>query len=315
MEILEKQKDVEKEIAKKIKIPKDVKEKIYTKLFKNFLIAIVILVYFIFLNLGYSRLDKNVFKSDLNIFAGILIISTIAIFEIAYRKDNGEIALHGVELLVLSILTLFLPYVYLYRGIVFKFIYSFSAIYIAIYYVIKAIIIYGIEIRKYKASLSDVKELINKEKVETYLDEKNERKFKDLDEDELQKLKEKEKNTKKKSNVKSKTINKKEAEDKKKTKAKESSTTTKTTRTRKSNKLDENEKKAKRTQETTETKTKAKTTTRASKKKIEVDSESTNKTKKTKTKSEKSKITENNQPVKRKRGRPPKVVEKKEKVK
>lgn len=172
-------KDEEIEISKKldtrIKVPKEEKEKIYSKLVKNFLIAIAIFIYICFLNLGYVRLDTETFRTDLKVFAIILILFTIFIFENAYRDDNDELAVHGIEMLVLSIITLYLPYVYFHQNEIIKLIFETAAIYIAIYYTIKCIIIYKMKIRNYKNGLSDVKE-ITKEKT-TYLDEKSSKKF------------------------------------------------------------------------------------------------------------------------------------------
>ena len=51
--------------------------------------------------------------------------------------------------------------------------------YIAIYYSIKALIVYEIEIKKYITNLSDVKEIVESKEV-SYLNEKNERKFAEI---------------------------------------------------------------------------------------------------------------------------------------
>ena len=128
MEISDKELEVGKKIATKIRVPKKVREKIYTKVFIEFGMAILVFVYFIFINLGYIKLDRQVFKEDLHSCAGFFIVFTVIIFEIAYKKDSGLIAMRGVEVLVLSILTLFMPYVYFYRSAALKFLYSFSAI-------------------------------------------------------------------------------------------------------------------------------------------------------------------------------------------
>ena len=166
---------ISKEIYEKIKMPKEAKEKIYSKLTKNFLIAIGIFIYILFLNLGYIKLEESVFRTDLKVFAVSLILFTIWVFEKAYKKDSGEITVYGIELLVLSLITLYMPYVYYYQGEVVKFIFETSAVYISLYYIIKCVIIYRKEIKKYKNSLSDVKEITQEEK--TYLDEKSEKKF------------------------------------------------------------------------------------------------------------------------------------------
>ena len=179
MESTDKEVEVKKNIINKIKVSKEQREKIYVKIFKEFGIAILIFIYFFFLNLGYVRIESNIFKEDLHTFAGILVISSILLFESAYRKDSDDIAIHGVELLIVAILTLFMPYIYFYRGVSFKFLYSISPIYIAFYFLIKSFIIYNIEVRKYRDSLSDVKEILtNKEK--SYLDEENIKKFDEI---------------------------------------------------------------------------------------------------------------------------------------
>lgn len=167
------------DIATKIKPPKDVRERIYLKIVKEFWMAILIFAYFIFMNYGYGRMTQEIFTRDLKICATLLIVATVVAFEIAYKKDSGEIAIHGIELLVLSVITLFMPYVYIYRGIVLKFLYSFSSMYIAIYYAIKALIIYEIELKKYITNISDVKEIIEEKEI-SYLDEVNERKFAEI---------------------------------------------------------------------------------------------------------------------------------------
>lgn len=186
-------------IATKVKLPKEQKEKIYAKLVKEFWMAIAIFIYFIFVNVSYGKLEDNMYINCLKACAGILICSTIVMLEIAYRKDSGVIALHSVEILVLAILTLFMPYIYFYRGLALRFLYSFSSMYIAIYYAIKALIIYQIEVKKYISGLSDVKEIILDEDV-SYLDEKNERKFEDVrkfDEEIEKKIEENKKNKRK----------------------------------------------------------------------------------------------------------------------
>lgn len=186
-------------IATKIKPPKEVREKIYTKIVKEFWMAILIFAYFAFLNYGYTKMMPQVYSQNLKICSILLIFATIVVFEIAYKKDNGEIAIHGIELLGLGILTLFMPYVYICRGMIFKFLYSFSSMYIAIYYSVKALIVYEIELKKYITNLSDVKEIIESKEV-SYLNEKNERKFAEIrnfDEEVEQKVENNKKNKKK----------------------------------------------------------------------------------------------------------------------
>ena len=168
--------NVQKEISTKIKLPKEEKQKIYKKIFVNLLIALAVLIYFIFLNLGYMRLEKEVFENDLKVFAVILICSTIYFIEKAYKTDRGTYLSYAIELFVLSIITLYMPYVYYYQNTLAQLIFTTSAVYIFIYYAIKSIVIYVINKNRYIKCESDVKDIIKDEKV-SYLDEESSKKF------------------------------------------------------------------------------------------------------------------------------------------
>ena len=122
-------------------------------------------------------MEKHVFETDLHMFSAILIVLTVIVLEAAYKNADRDLGIHGVEILVLSLLTLFLPYVYFHREPIFKYLYSFSAMYVAIYYVVKCVAIYLKEVKKYKSGLSDIRELLKEESAESYLDEQNKRKF------------------------------------------------------------------------------------------------------------------------------------------
>ena len=168
--------NIQKEISTKIKLPKEEKQKIYKKIFVNLLIALSVLIYFIFLNLGYMRLEKDVFENDLKVFAVILICSTIYFIEKAYKTDRGTYLSYAIELFVLSIITLYMPYVYYYQNTLAQLIFTTSAVYIFIYYAIKSIVIYVINKNRYIKGESDVKDIIKDEKV-SYLDEESSKKF------------------------------------------------------------------------------------------------------------------------------------------
>lgn len=168
--------NIQKEISTKIKLPKEEKQKIYKKIFVNLLIALSVLIYFIFLNLGYMRLEKEVFENDLKVFAVILICSTIYFIEKAYKTDRETYLSYAIELFVLSIITLYMPYVYYYQNTLAQLIFTTSAVYIFIYYAIKSIVIYVINKNRYIKCESDVKDIIKDEKV-SYLDEESSKKF------------------------------------------------------------------------------------------------------------------------------------------
>lgn len=205
--------NIQKEISTKIKLPKEEKQKIYKKIFVNLLIALSVLIYFIFLNLGYMRLEKEVFENDLKVFAVILICSTIYFIEKAYKTDRGTYLSYAIELFVLSIITLYMPYVYYYQNTLAQLIFTTSAVYIFIYYAIKSIVIYVINKNRYIKCESDVKDIIKDEKV-SYLDEESSKKFENanLNED-YNRQKEIEKEYKEKQRIKTILKNNKKTSD------------------------------------------------------------------------------------------------------
>lgn len=170
-------KELAKELASVVKVSREQKEKIYTKLFINFVIAIIIFVYFFGLNYLFEKTTGEKFEEIIHIISCVLVVGLIAEIEIAYRKDSNRLAIHGIELFCITMLTLFMPYVFLHRGQTFKFLFSISSMFIAIYYSLKCLIIYIVDMKKYKNELSDVKEIIKDDKKGSYLDEKSKRKF------------------------------------------------------------------------------------------------------------------------------------------
>lgn len=244
--------NIQKEISTKIKLPKEEKQKIYKKIFVNLLIALSVLIYFIFLNLGYMRLEKEVFENDLKVFAVILICSTIYFIEKAYKTDRGTYLSYAIELFVLSIITLYMPYVYYYQNTLAQLIFTTSAVYIFIYYAIKSIVIYVINKNRYKKGESDVKDIIKDEKV-SYLDEESSKKFENanLNED-YNRQKEIEKEYKEKQRIKtilknnmktSDNYNKKSEDKEEKSKAKSNTKSKSNSKTKKkATKKEENEK-------------------------------------------------------------------------
>ena len=172
---------INKELDDKNKIPKDVRNHLYRKILKEISIAIFINIFFIIMNYGFTKLEQNLLTHIMQGIAGVFILSTIILFEISYRKSNDELAIHGIELTVLSFIVLFMPYVYFRRGIVFRLLYSMGNVFFSIYYAVKALVVYLISVKKYKNTVSDIKEIVNEEN-ESYLDEVNERKFDNVDE-------------------------------------------------------------------------------------------------------------------------------------
>lgn len=147
---------IEEEIKKQTTISEEKKKKINKKLFKNIIIAIVIVLYFTFINLGFYNLEPSKFLVDLQVFSILSIGITIIIFEVAYKKDSGELAIYGIEALVLSICTLLTIYVGMYYRNKFSYIINTVSMLFAIYYVAKSIIIYTKMKKKALKRASDI---------------------------------------------------------------------------------------------------------------------------------------------------------------
>ena len=152
----------EKLIEEKKKIPKNVKEKINSKAFENIAFAAIIIVYLAALYFGMINIPTDVYITILKILSIILLITTIITYEIGYKKDNGEVWLHGVEIMIIAIFTLYLIYLYsIYYTTFLALIISASIIYL-IYYAIKIVVIQRRIEKEYKNSLTDIGEIVKK---------------------------------------------------------------------------------------------------------------------------------------------------------
>ena len=130
-------------------------------LFKNVIIAACIIIYFMFLNLGKINIKADVYIVDLKVFSVSILLSAIAIIEQAYKKDSGTIAIYGIEMIVLSLITLALIYIDLLIPQVYIYIVLAISYIFAIYYLIKSIVIYITMKKKY--SVEHIKEIMNKD--------------------------------------------------------------------------------------------------------------------------------------------------------
>lgn len=157
-------------ISEQRKLPKEIKDKLNNDTFTNLLISISLMIYMLVINIIYLNESVQFFSSSIKVFAMILIIIDVIIFEIGYRKDNIKIWIHAFELLICSILVLSIQYVYLYSNEIIKRIFMLLPVFCSVYYIAKTIMIHVIETKKYQNNLSDVKELV-KDEQEGYLDD------------------------------------------------------------------------------------------------------------------------------------------------
>ena len=161
--ILEETTKMVEEITEKRKMTEEVKEKLQKRIVKNGLIAIGVMLYICAMDTVYLYVNQEIVLSILKTFSMMAILVTVGIFELAYRKDSGRIAIVGIELLVFSVIILYLPKVYQNSELWICKILLLTPIFCAIYYMAKSIIIYFKTEKEYQNNLSDVKEILKEE--------------------------------------------------------------------------------------------------------------------------------------------------------
>lgn len=138
---------------------------IIKKIIENLSFLIMIIIYIFIINLLYYKVQNFNFLDIINLSSIVILLISITIFEIAYHKDNDIIALHGIEILIMSIINLTMLHFSKKLNIVFGRYITIIVHMIAIYYVLKCAIIYTMEKRKYYKSLSDIHEIVSKEPI------------------------------------------------------------------------------------------------------------------------------------------------------
>lgn len=154
--------NLEREIKTKKELPIDVEEKINKKIFENVVIADIVMIFLYFIGLGSLNIETNIFLTDLRVFSIGLIVFTIILFEYSYRKENGNICIHGIECLILAIFTLLSIYLYTLYFKKFHMIVASVSLLFAVYYVGKSIILYKKIQKQYINGLNDINEIIKK---------------------------------------------------------------------------------------------------------------------------------------------------------
>lgn len=141
------------------------KKNIRKKVFENIIIAVAIMLYFMVINFSYIRIEEGMLLNGLKIASLIVLFLSILIFEVAYLKDSGKLAINGIEILVLAFHTLTIWHVVNIMNISFEIYILYSTYAFAIYYILKSILIYTNEKRKYLKSLSDIHEIVSQEPI------------------------------------------------------------------------------------------------------------------------------------------------------
>lgn len=153
---------LEKVIEEKKKIPKEVKQKINSKAFENIAIAAAIIVYFASLAYGMANIPTDMYLIGLKVLSIVLLTATILILEYGYKKDNGEIWLHGIEVMAIGVLSIYLIYLYSIFFANYGTLLLIAGIICLVYFAIKIVIIQRRIEKEYNKSLTDIGEIVKK---------------------------------------------------------------------------------------------------------------------------------------------------------
>ena len=164
---------MENDSKEKNNIVKKINDLVTGNVLNNLVYASMITIYFMFFNMCSIYTDTDIFVQYIKITSFIFLILSIIIFEVSYKKDNDEIALNGIEILILSIYLLLIQYIPK-RLKIDENMYTLAGTYIfLIYYGIKNIIIYTKEKKKELDNLSDIKEIVKDEPIKKASKRKN----------------------------------------------------------------------------------------------------------------------------------------------
>lgn len=142
---------------------KEVNEKYMKKIYLNILKAIIIVTYFLVLNLACEKVSALYLERGIELCTMVFLIIAIGVFEMAYKKDDDDLAIQGIEILVLSAYTLTSQHITKKYNFDFK-TYSLVASYIfAIYFILKCIVVYTKGRKEMAENMSDIKEIVKKE--------------------------------------------------------------------------------------------------------------------------------------------------------
>lgn len=155
--------EFEEKIERTKKMPQDIENKLNKKLIENISMAIAIIVYFMSLIFGKERINATNYTNLLKTYTMCLGILSIIIFEFSYKKESVKSMYTGIEVLILSIVTMFSIYICKVQELKYIFYLALFAYEFSIYYLIKDILIYNKTKKEYLKTLTDIEEITKKE--------------------------------------------------------------------------------------------------------------------------------------------------------
>ena len=167
---------------------KEVSEKYMKKIYLNVLKAIIIVLYFFVLNVACENVNPQYLEKGIELCTMILLFISIFIFEWAYRKDDDDLAIQGIKILILSAYTLTSQHITKKFDFPLKNYLLVASYIFAIYFILKCIVVYTKGRKEMAENLSDIKEIVQKD--EPVKKEATKKKKEDVKEEELEEIKE-----------------------------------------------------------------------------------------------------------------------------
>ncbi len=167
---------------------KEVSEKYMKKIYLNVLKAIIIVLYFFVLNVACENVNPQYLEKGIELCTMILLFISIFIFEWAYRKDDDDLAIQGIEILILSAYTLTSQHITKKFDFPLKNYLLVASYIFAIYFILKCIVVYTKGRKEMAENLSDIKEIVQKD--QPVKKEATKKKKEDVKEEELEEIKE-----------------------------------------------------------------------------------------------------------------------------
>lgn len=154
---------IEEEIKERKKVPEEVKLKIRKEIINNLLLALFVVSYFIFINLGYRNIKQTVFITDMNVFSISALLITILLFEQSYKKESGKLLAIGIEVFFIALITLVIPYAFYYLSDKYKIMAQVMGAVFTVYYLLKCLVISKKMKKNYFKEANDIKDIVKKD--------------------------------------------------------------------------------------------------------------------------------------------------------
>ena len=120
----------------------------YTKIFKNIIVGIIMIGYIYLLIVGYEIIGVESYFKTLNILQFVLVGLGVLLIEISYQKNKVIISTHGIEAIILSIITVVLINLFSKNNLYISKFEIGCIIFITIYFLVKSVLIRYIDYKK-----------------------------------------------------------------------------------------------------------------------------------------------------------------------